>query len=59
MSSLICYYLGSNYGGFIGSLTTIHYEPRQARKGAAVIIDSSVEVWLVTPPPTSETACFL
>ncbi len=40
-----------NYGGCIGPLAAIDYEPRQARKGAAVVIDSSAEVWLLQPPP--------
>jgi hypothetical protein len=40
-----------NYGGSIGSLAAIDYEPRQARKGAAVVIDSGAEVRLLELPP--------
>ncbi len=40
-----------NYGGSIGPLAAIDCEPRQARKGAAVTIDSSAEVRLLEPPP--------
>ena len=31
----------------IGPLATIHYELRQARKGATVVVDLCAEVWLV------------
>ena len=31
----------------IGPLATIHCEPRQARKGATVAVDSGAGVWLV------------
>ncbi len=30
-----------------GPLATIGYEPRQARKGATVVIDSCAGVWLI------------
>ena len=40
-----------NNGGPIGPLATIDCEPRQARKGAAVTIDSSAGVWLLGLPP--------
>ena len=38
-------------GGSIGPLATIDCEPRQARKGAAVTIDSGAGVWLLELPP--------
>ena len=38
-------------GGFMGPLAAIDCEPRQARKGAAVTIDASAEVWLIKLPP--------
>ena len=31
----------------IGSLATINYKPRQARKGATVVVDSGAEMWLM------------
>ena len=34
-----------------GPLATIDSEPRQARKGATVVIDSGAEVWLFESPP--------
>ena len=40
-------------GGSIGPLATINCEPRQARKGAAVIIDSGAGVWLLGLPPNT------
>jgi len=40
-----------NDGGSIGPLATIDCEPRQARKGAAVTIDSGAGVWLLELPP--------
>ena len=43
--------LCAQYGGSIGPFAAIDYEPRQARKGAAVIIDSSAGVWLLELPP--------
>lgn len=46
-----CYSSQFNYGGSIGPLATIDCEPRQARKGAAVTIDSGAEVWLLELPP--------
>lgn len=49
-----CYSSQFNYGGLIGPLATIDREPRQARKGAAVTIDSGAEVWLLGPPPKCE-----
>lgn len=30
----------------VGPLATISYEPRQARKGATVVVDSCAGVWL-------------
>ena len=41
----------THYGGFIGPPAVIDCEPRQARKGAAVVIDSGAGVWLLKPPP--------
>ena len=46
-----CYSSQFNDGGSIGPLATIDCEPRQARKGAAVTIDSGAEVWLLELPP--------
>ena len=46
-----CYPSQFNDGGSIGPLATIDCEPRQARKGAAVTIDSGAEVWLLELPP--------
>jgi hypothetical protein len=46
-----CYSSQFNYGGSIGPHATIDCEPRQARKGAAVTIDSGAEVWLLELPP--------
>ena len=43
-----------NDGGSIGPLATINCEPRQARKGAAVTIDSGAGVWLLGLPPNLE-----
>lgn len=40
-----------NDGGPAGPLATIDCEPRQARKGAAVTVDSSAGVWLSGLPP--------
>ena len=34
-----------------GPLAAIDSEPRQARKGATVVIDSGAEVWLFESPP--------
>lgn len=38
-----------------GPLATTSCEPRQARKGAAVVIDSGAEVWLLELPPNINT----
>lgn len=40
-----------HYGGAIGPFAAIDCEPRQARKGAAVAVDSGAEVWLLALPP--------
>ena len=42
-------------GGPFGPPATIGCEPRQARKGAAVTIDSGAGVWLLGPPPFFHT----
>ena len=34
-----------------GALAMVNCEPRQARKGATVVIDSGAEVWLFESPP--------
>ena len=47
----ICYYFSVKNGGPLGPFATIDCEPRQARKGAAVTVDSSAEVWLLGLPP--------
>ena len=38
------------------SLAAIDSEPRQARKGATVVIDSGAEVWLFESPPNNRRA---
>ncbi len=35
----------------MGPFATIDDEPRQARKGAAVVVDSGAGVWLFELPP--------
>ena len=47
----VCYCSWFNDGGALGPLAAIDYKPRQARKGAAVVIDSSAGVWLLVLPP--------
>lgn len=44
-------FVGQINGGSIGPFATINCEPRQARKGAAVTIDASAEMWLLELPP--------
>ena len=39
------------HGGSDGPLAAIDSKPRQARKGATVVIDSGAEVWLFESPP--------
>ena len=39
------------HGGSDGPLAAIDNKPRQARKGATVVIDSGAEVWLFGSPP--------
>jgi hypothetical protein len=51
ISTIFCYSSQFNNGGSIGPLAAIDCESRQVRKGAAVIIDSSAEVWLLELPP--------
>ena len=43
--------LNGAYGGSDGPLAAIDSEPRQARKGATVVIDSGAGVWLFESPP--------
>src|SRR5690606_14573031 len=43
------------YGGLIGPLATIDGEPRQARKGATVAVDSCAGVWLMGLPPLPQS----
>jgi len=42
---------GKLTGDSDGPLAAIDSEPRQARKGATVVIDSGAEVWLSESPP--------
>jgi len=44
------------YGSPIGPHATINREPGQAWKGAATVVDSCAEVWLIGVPPFS---CFI
>src|SRR5690606_22132869 len=48
----------SRYGDLPGPLATIDGEPRQARKGATVAVDSCAGVWLGRSPPVSPS-CFI
>jgi len=47
---------GKGHGGSNGPLAAIDSEPRQARKGATVVIDSGAEVWLFESPPNNRRA---
>jgi len=47
---------GKRYGGSNGPLAAIGSEPRQARKGATVVIKSGAEVWLFESPPYNHRA---
>ena len=42
-----------------GPLATINNEPRQARKGATVVMDLCAEVWLEVPPSTLYCSSFV
>jgi len=39
------------YGGPLGPPATLNCEPRQARKGATVVVAACAGMWLLGPPP--------